>query len=71
MSIDSMSIRFVSPSAAVVDVIHKISPYELPEGVRHENERHIKFYVVVKNKGKWLLTHDQNTIVQGSNKAER
>jgi hypothetical protein len=31
--------------------------------VKLENERQLKTYVLVKQEGKWLLTHDQNTII--------
>ncbi|QMU30604.1 YybH family protein [Adhaeribacter radiodurans] len=70
MTIQSMSIRFITPDVAIADVIHKISDFELPAGVKHKNELNLKTYVVVKQKGKWLLTHDQNTTVAGSNTAE-
>ncbi len=70
MTIEGMTIRFITPNVAIADVIHKITNYTTPDGMKHENERHIKTYVVVKQKGKWLLTHDHNTIVQGSNAAE-
>jgi uncharacterized protein (TIGR02246 family) len=66
MTIERMSIRFIRPDVALADVIHKVTSYTTPDGVKHENERHIKTYVVVKQKGKWLLTHDPNTIVQGA-----
>ena len=70
MTINSMNIRFVTPNVAIADVIHKITNYTTPDGVKHENERQIKTYVIVKQKGKWLLTHDHNTIVQGPAAAE-
>jgi uncharacterized protein (TIGR02246 family) len=63
ITIESMTIRFITHDVAIVDVIHKISTYELPVGVKHENERELKTYVIVKQKGKWLLTHDQNTTI--------
>ena len=69
MTIESISIRFITPDVAIVDVIHKVSNYTTPDGVKHENERHIKTYVVVKQNGTWLLTHDHNTIIAGSNTA--
>jgi uncharacterized protein (TIGR02246 family) len=69
MTIDTMSIRFITPEVAIADVIHKVSTFITPDGVKHENERHIKTYVVVKQKGKWRLTHDHNTIIQGLNAA--
>jgi len=67
MRIESMDIRFVTPDVAIADVIHKVDSYTGPDGVKHENERHIKTYVVVRKKGKWLLAHDHNTVIQGSN----
>jgi uncharacterized protein (TIGR02246 family) len=70
ITIDSMTIRFVTPDVAIADVFHTISNYEFPHGVKHENEREIKTYVIVRQRGKWLLTHDQNTTIGGSNTAE-
>ena len=67
MQIESMDIRFLTADAAIADVIHKVDTYTTPDGVRHENERHIKTYVVVKKKGRWLLAQDHNTVIQGSN----
>lgn len=64
MRIDSISIRFITSEVALVDVIHQLSSYELPKGVKHENEQQLKTYVVVKQKNKWMLTHDQNTIIK-------
>ena len=69
MQIESMDIRFLTADAAIADVIHKVDTYTTPDGVRHENERHIKTYVVVKKKGQWLLAQDHNTVIQGSNTA--
>ena len=69
MQIESMDLRFLTADAAIADVIHKVDTYTTPDGVRHENERHIKTYVVVKKKGRWLLAQDHNTIIQGSNTA--
>ena len=56
MRIESMAIRFITPDVAIADVIHKVDNYTTPDEIKHENERHIKTYVVVKKKGKWLLT---------------
>ena len=69
MQIESMDIRFLTADAAIADVIHKVDTYTTPDGVRHENERHIKTYVVVKKKGRWLLAQDHNAVIQGSNTA--
>lgn len=39
------------PDVAIADVIHKISNYELSNGVKHENERQLKTCVIVKQTG--------------------
>jgi uncharacterized protein (TIGR02246 family) len=64
MTVESMSIRFITPDVAIADVFHKISTYTTPDGMKHENEKQIKTYVIAKKKGKWLLTHDHNTIIR-------
>jgi len=69
MRIESIDIRFPTTNVAIADVIHQVDNYTTPDGVKHENERHIKTYVVVKKSGKWLLTQDHNTVIQGSNTA--
>ena len=69
MRIESMDIRFLTLDVAIADVIHIVDNYTTPDGIKHENERHIKTYVVVKKKGKWLLAQDHNTVIQGSNTA--
>jgi uncharacterized protein (TIGR02246 family) len=70
MIIEKIDIRFVAPTVAVAEVLHKLSPFEFPQGIMNEDQRNIKIYVVVKNKGRWLMTHDQNTIVQGASTGE-
>lgn len=69
MRIESMDIRFLTPDVAIADVIHNVDNYTTPDGVKHENERHIKTYVIVKKKGKWLLAQDHNTVILGFDKA--
>jgi uncharacterized protein (TIGR02246 family) len=64
ITIDTMTIRFVTTDVAIVNIIHKSDTYVTPEdGIKHENERQIKTYIIVRQKGKWLLTLDQNTII--------
>jgi hypothetical protein len=47
----------------IVNAIHTSDSYVTPEdGMKHDNERQMKTYVVVKRNGKWLLALDQNTI---------
>ena len=62
MKIENMTIRFLTPDVALAVVFHKMDNYKTPDGVQHINEIHTKTYVIVKQKGKWLLTLDQNTI---------
>ena len=63
LTIESITIRFLTAAVAIADVVHKSSDYELPQGVKHQNERQRKTYVVVKMENKWLLTLDQNTVI--------
>lgn len=64
MTTDSMKVKFVSPEVALVTGYHSIDTYVTPDSVRHENERQIKSYVIVKQNGKWLLTLDHNTSIR-------
>jgi uncharacterized protein (TIGR02246 family) len=63
INIESMEIRFLNPRVAIADVVHSIDNYVSPDGRQHTNEKQIKTYVIIKQKGKWLLTQDQNTII--------
>jgi len=64
ITIDSMTVHFVTRDVALVNAIHKSDSYVTPEdGMKHENERQMKTYVVVKHNGRWLLALDQNTII--------
>jgi len=59
---EEMSVRFATSDVAVVTVPSRISNYTSPDGVRHENERLIRTFVVVKRSGRWLIMQDQNTV---------
>ena len=61
---DSMKVRFVTSDVALVTAFHTIDTYITPDSVKHEDERQIKSYVIVKQNGKWLLTLDHNTSIQ-------
>ena len=64
ITIDNVTVHFVTPDVALVDAVHTSDSYVTPEdGVKHENERQIKTYLIVKRNGKWLLVLDQNTII--------
>ena len=62
-TVEDMSIRFATEDVAVATVISRISTYTTPDGVKHENERHIRTFIVVKRGNRWLIMQDQNTIV--------
>ena len=65
LTIESITIRFLTPTVAIADVVNKSSDYELPQGVKHQNERQRKTYIIVKKQNKWWLTLDQNTVIVG------
>ena len=62
-TIEDMDVRFAAPNLAVVTVTSRMSTFTTPDGVRHENERHIRTFVVVKRSGRWLIMQDQNTLI--------
>ncbi len=59
---EEMAVNFATPDVAVVTVPSRVSTYITPDGLRHENERQIRTFVVVRRGGKWLVMQDQNTI---------
>ena len=63
-TVEEMDVRFADPNVAVVTVISRVGTYVTPDGNKHENERHIRTFVVVSRNGRWLIMHDQNTIVE-------
>lgn len=63
--IESITIRFLTPTVAIANVVHKSSEYELPLEVKHQNERQMKTYIIMKRQDRWLLTLDQNTVIAG------
>lgn len=62
-TVEEMDVRFAAPDVAVVTVTSRMSTYTTPDGVRHENERHIRTFVVVRRGGRWLIMQDQNTTI--------
>ncbi len=62
-TIEDMDVRFAAPNLAVVTVTSRMSTFTTPDGVRHENERHIRTFVVVNRNGRWLIMQDQNTTI--------
>lgn len=62
-TVEDSSVRFASRDVAVVTVINRSSTFTTPDGVKHENERSIRTFVVVKRSGRWLIMQDQNTFI--------
>ncbi len=62
-TMEDMDVRFATPDVAVVTVTSRMSTYTTPDGVKRENERHIRTFVVVKRTGRWLIMQDQNTLI--------
>lgn len=60
---EEIDVRFASPTVAVATVVSRVSTFTSPDGVTHVNERHIRTFVVVKQKGRWKIMQDHNTIV--------
>ena len=59
---EQIEVRFATRDVAVATVPSRVSVYVTPDGKRHENERQIRTFVVVKRGARWLIMQDQNTI---------
>ena len=62
-TIEEVVVRFASSDVAVITVTSRMSTFTMPDGVRHENEQHIRTFVVVQRNNHWLIMQDQNTVV--------
>ena len=62
-TITSLDVRFATADVAVATVTSQMSTFTMPDGVRHENEAHIRTFVVVRRGTRWLIVQDQNTAV--------
>ena len=63
-TVEDLSVRFATRDVAVATVVSRVSRYQTPDGVVHENERHLRTFVVVKRSGRWQIMQDQNTIIR-------
>jgi uncharacterized protein (TIGR02246 family) len=59
---ESMDVRFATPDVAVATVPGHVTTYVTPDSVRHENQRQIRTFVLVRRDGLWRVMQDQNTI---------
>jgi uncharacterized protein (TIGR02246 family) len=62
-TIEDRSVRFANREAAIMTVTSKISTYITPDNIKHENERHITTFIVVKRNNKWFIMQDQTNII--------
>ena len=59
-----MTVRFIRPDVAVVHVTNELSGLVSPEGEKLPPQRELSIRVLVKEKGRWLVTAIHNTIVR-------
>lgn len=62
-NIEQMDVRFADKDVAVATVVSRMSTFTTPDGVKHDNEPHIRSFVLVHRNGRWLIMQDQNTVV--------
>ena len=65
--IDELTVRLVATDVAIVTVTSHMSTFTTPNGVKHDNQRNIRTFVVVKQNGLWLIAQDQNTRITSIN----
>ena len=58
---EEMEVRFASMKVAIVTVPSKMSPQTTPDGVRRENQKQIRTFIIVKRGNYWLIMQYQNT----------
>ena len=60
-TIEEMEVKFATANVAIVTVPSRTSPYTSPDGVKREDQRQIRTFVLVQRHGRWLIMQDQNT----------
>jgi len=58
-----MDVRFAADGVAVGTVVSVSSPFVSPDGTKHDVQRGIRTFVIVKRGGRWLIMQDHNTTV--------
>ena len=67
-TIENMTVRFASPDVAIAVVTSRVGTYYMPDGSKHENERQLRTFIVVRRGDQWRITQDQNTRIRSSTK---
>jgi len=60
-TIEEMEVKFATANVAIVTVPSRTSPYTSPDGVKREDQRQIRTFVLVQRHGRWLIMQDRNT----------
>ena len=61
-TVEDMNVRFATPDVAVVTVISRMSTFTTPDGIKHDNERHIRTFIVVKRNNRWQIMQDRTPL---------
>jgi uncharacterized protein (TIGR02246 family) len=62
-TIEEMAVTFAGANVAVATVASRMSTFTTPDGTKHENEQHIRTFVLVRRNERWMIMQDQNTAV--------
>lgn len=68
ITVDTMTVRFITPTVAMLNIRYKVGTYFAFDGVDHgnnkrENSKELRTMTVVKQNDKWLLTAMQVTLI--------
>jgi hypothetical protein len=63
-TVEEISIAFASRDVAVATVTNRSSKFVTPDGVEHDRERNIGTFIAVNRGNRWLVMHDQNTVIR-------
>jgi uncharacterized protein (TIGR02246 family) len=71
VAVETMTLRFITPGVAIVNLIDKMGAFYPPDGVNRgtnkvDGLRTMRTMVLVKQKGKWLLAQNQSTFIGAS-----
>jgi len=58
---EEIAVTFASAQVAIAVVPSALTSFTTPDGVRFENPKAIRMFVVAMRDGTWRITHDQNT----------
>jgi uncharacterized protein (TIGR02246 family) len=62
-AIQDLDVKFANPEVAVATVTSQMSTFTTPDGTKHENEQHIRTFILVRRDDRWMIMQDQNTAV--------